>query len=426
MQSRLCAVAIFLVALGGLAWPAPVRANGPAGSKAKNPAKEEPGEPVRVIIEAAPGLRPAGEAISVRVENLAEFPSVETPVLVRVENAQKLATSDHPVWVQVANAKALKPGTDAVALYLAIGVALVALATLGARTYFGWQNTQQQYYVYLGNLWYKIKEHSFDNTDWLDSEWTSLHVLRAHPRTEYDIYASMCWAFAEDCWATYRKSRPPKFAFWRKWRERFYEQFKATIERTNELHRSWFDLQPHGTHRDGFIKWFDETFLPSIKVETEGVVEGRGVVACETISKDRLIGTLRGEITPRRGEHTLEIAKDTHLEIDKGTHCEIVNGESVKVENCKLCYLNHSSTPNAVVRGLNVVAWAEIPKDDEITLNYNTTEWTIDPEDSATRSGACGYSKLSETEQKNLRPLLHVWIRREEPPVIEASAPTDG
>ncbi|BBZ64207.1 hypothetical protein MMON_55080 [Mycolicibacterium monacense] len=75
-------------------------------------------------------------------------------------------------------------------------------------------------------------------------------------------------------------------------------------------------------------------------------------------------------------------------------------------------FTNHSCEPNAVVRGRHLVSLTAIEVGDEVTFNYNTTEYVLaEPFVCNCGSPRCvgavrGFVHLRDAERRQLLPLL--------------------
>lgn len=93
----------------------------------------------------------------------------------------------------------------------------------------------------------------------------------------------------------------------------------------------------------------------------QSVIHGRGVFAKTTIRKGARIGTYEGAVTLRDGTHVLWVPME--------------NGKYLGVDGRNaLRYMNHSSSPNANVDGVEVFAVQTIRRGAEVTFHYGD-EW---------------------------------------------------
>lgn len=102
----------------------------------------------------------------------------------------------------------------------------------------------------------------------------------------------------------------------------------------------------------------------------ESGIHGTGCFAKRSIPKGTYIGTYEGTEATRDSKFTLWI-------VTEGEEEEEAVGRLGKNE---LKYLNHSSEPNAAFKEWELYSTATIPKDAEITFNYdpagdNDGEW---------------------------------------------------
>lgn len=97
--------------------------------------------------------------------------------------------------------------------------------------------------------------------------------------------------------------------------------------------------------------------------------EGARLIALRRFGAGESIVALEGELTDRPSRHTLQIDVNLHLDTPP----------SSEVQQQRYCwrYLNHSCDPNAFVRGRQVVAARAIAAGEDVTFDYNTTEWSL-------------------------------------------------
>ncbi len=75
--------------------------------------------------------------------------------------------------------------------------------------------------------------------------------------------------------------------------------------------------------------------------------------------------------TTRPSRHSLQIEERLHLNVGTGLDPQQL------LERYYWRFLNHSCAPNALIRGLDVVALSSIRCGEEITFDYDTTEYDL-------------------------------------------------
>ena len=90
--------------------------------------------------------------------------------------------------------------------------------------------------------------------------------------------------------------------------------------------------------------------------------EQRIVRAARPFAPGDLLLLLRGRLCAQPTRHTIQVDDDLHLE-----------GEPAALWR----YLNHACAPNAGIRDRELLAIAPIAAGDEITFDYDTTEWDM-------------------------------------------------
>jgi hypothetical protein len=112
-----------------------------------------------------------------------------------------------------------------------------------------------------------------------------------------------------------------------------------------------------------FREWFGKyIFTPQVEIKSILTVEGHGVFAKRDFSKDDFIGFLKGKKSKNATRESLQCNAFLHIE---------------PALNNFVRYLNHSCDANAYFCGRNLYAWRQIKKGEEITIDYNCTEYVL-------------------------------------------------
>jgi len=125
---------------------------------------------------------------------------------------------------------------------------------------------------------------------------------------------------------------------------------------------------------------------------------------------ERLLA-LEGDLVARPTRYSLQVDEDLHVDVPAATPPADVR------ERHPWRFLNHSCAPNAVVRDRAVFALRPIRPGDEITLDYNATEWDMSWPFPC-RCGVCdgaqiaGFRHLDPAARERLRPHLSPHLRR--------------
>jgi len=278
---------------------------------------------------------------------------------------------------------------------------VVALLALIFSAYTRWRTANQAYYAHLSKVWYDLRKEELKCPEWLDASRTSMYGLGASedPPSAYEAHAWSCWALAEDWYETHgrprwfhRLSRAARF---KALFPNELSQFEGTVRSVTELHWAWLQQRPEHLRRFDarFVSWIRTRFVEARaeKLDVSTIANaGAGVRAREALLRGQFIGFLEGEVAAARGTHTLQMGEDIHLLLNE-----------------PLCFLNHSSTPNAVVRGRSLFAWQDIPAGGEIFIDYACTEESF----SFGPGPDLGYASLSEPERKLREDRLHAWLQ---------------
>jgi len=138
---------------------------------------------------------------------------------------------------------------------------------------------------------------------------------------------------------------------------------------------------------------------------------------------------IAGEITRTPTRYTVQIDRNAHIDLNDSHNLEEI------LDRYYWRFMNHSCEPNTVIRGRNVVALRPIHPWEEITFNYNTTEYQMaEPFQCRCESHGCeetirGFAYLSAAEQERLRPLLAPYLLcllDEGPIELPAANPPEG
>ena len=118
-------------------------------------------------------------------------------------------------------------------------------------------------------------------------------------------------------------------------------------------------------------------------VTVRQVRAGRGLFALVAVRAGARILDLEGEILPVPSVFSLQVGEHEHLH----PHRDALAAEGA--ERCPWRFLNHSCDPNCWIDGRALRARRAIAPGDELTFDYNCTEWSMDsPFDCACE--ACG------------------------------------
>lgn len=95
------------------------------------------------------------------------------------------------------------------------------------------------------------------------------------------------------------------------------------------------------------------------------------VRAAAPIAAGEAILAIDGELTDRPSRFSVQVDDVCHIEVPAAQDL------ATSIERSPWRFLNHSCAPNAVVRGRQLIATAAIAAGDEITFDYNTTEFEL-------------------------------------------------
>ncbi|MSU34443.1 MAG: SET domain-containing protein-lysine N-methyltransferase [Pedosphaera sp.] len=133
--------------------------------------------------------------------------------------------------------------------------------------------------------------------------------------------------------------------------------------------------------------------------------EYRLVAILPFVAGDRLF-QVEGELTSHPSRNSIQVGENQHIDLGVGhTQEEILDRYFWR-------FMNHSCEPNVVVRGRAVLACRDIEAWEDITFDYNTTEYDMaEPFECRCGSPICrgriqGFKYLSEADQRRLEPFL--------------------
>ena len=136
------------------------------------------------------------------------------------------------------------------------------------------------------------------------------------------------------------------------------------------------------------------------------------VVATRTLTAGADICPINGARTAQPTRWTLQVGARVHIEADPAA---TVNEQ---IANFPWRFLNHSCEPNTRITGLRVVLLRPVRAGDELTFNYNSTEFDMaSPFACHCGSRTClgvirGFVHLTADERAGLRPYLSAHLRR--------------
>lgn len=130
------------------------------------------------------------------------------------------------------------------------------------------------------------------------------------------------------------------------------------------------------------------------------------LISNDTIRPGEVLFTLEGVLSDRPTRYTVQLDHDVHLDTDPNHDLQEV------LDRYYWRFMNHHCEPNVAIRGREVYALRRIRPREEISFNYNTTEYAMaEPFPCRCQSSSCtgmiqGFKYLSEEEQEKLRPYL--------------------
>jgi hypothetical protein len=145
------------------------------------------------------------------------------------------------------------------------------------------------------------------------------------------------------------------------------------------------------------------------------------VVATELLQAGDLVLRIEGDITRQPTRYTVQIDADHHIEVPAEASLELL------LDRYFWRFLNHSCDPSAIIRGRDVIARRRIKPMDEVTFDYDSTEYDMaEPFHCRCGSPRCrgrvgGYRHLSAAQRRRIDPYLAAFLR-DRPAAMETPA----
>jgi hypothetical protein len=150
----------------------------------------------------------------------------------------------------------------------------------------------------------------------------------------------------------------------------------------------------------------------SVAVEVT-IIEGyRSVCVTVPVRAGDTVLEFAGEESPTPSRHSLQVGPDRHL---------VVSATADRLDHTEWQFVNHSCAPNTYVRGRSLVAVRDIATGEEVTFDYNTTEWeVVDAFECGCGHPSCvrlvrGYRRLDAAAREARRPITAAYLLEMEP-----------
>ena len=132
------------------------------------------------------------------------------------------------------------------------------------------------------------------------------------------------------------------------------------------------------------------------------------LILTEAVAAEAHLFSVDGNSTTMPTRHSVQIGPSLHIDLPDGY------GPDEILDRFYWRFMNHSCEPSAIIRGLDVLALRPIQPGEEVTFDYNTTEYEMaEPFECRCGSANCvglvrGYRFLADQERDRLRP----WVAR--------------
>ncbi len=130
------------------------------------------------------------------------------------------------------------------------------------------------------------------------------------------------------------------------------------------------------------------------------------LVATGLIQPGEFIMLIQGELTNQPSRFTVQIDRGVHIDVP------VDAGLERRLDHYRWCFLNHSCDPSTVIRGREVFARRRIKAWDELTFDYDSTEYNMaEPFPCRCGSPRCrgvirGYRHLTTLQRRRLQPYV--------------------
>ncbi len=137
---------------------------------------------------------------------------------------------------------------------------------------------------------------------------------------------------------------------------------------------------------------------------------GMGLFAAKVTEPGSALAELDGTISASPTVYSIEMGPNQHL------HPLPDVLQANDLTRCRWRFLNHSCAPNCWIDGRTLRALRHIEANEQLTFDYNTTEWSMDAP-FACACGACsgatirGYAHLSSAERAQREPHVAAHLR---------------
>jgi hypothetical protein len=134
------------------------------------------------------------------------------------------------------------------------------------------------------------------------------------------------------------------------------------------------------------------------------------LVVVEHVCAGNRLFTMEGDLTRSPTRYSVQIDRDLHLDLPAGYATEET------LDRFYWRFTNHSCEPNAAIRGRDMVALTCVEPWEQVTFNYNTTEYDLaEPFDCRCGGTHCagtirGFRWLAPKAREQLRAMLSGYL----------------
>lgn len=136
----------------------------------------------------------------------------------------------------------------------------------------------------------------------------------------------------------------------------------------------------------------------------------RALTARRAFEVGATILTVRGDLKNEPTRYSIQVGEDLHMEPTE------LPADKQYFDDYLWPFLNHGFSPNARMRGRDLVAITSISVGEEITFDYNTNEWAMATPFKCMKTGrfVSGFSHLDELGRNEIRGITSDFILQRE------------
>ena len=146
--------------------------------------------------------------------------------------------------------------------------------------------------------------------------------------------------------------------------------------------------------------------VPGLKIEVLDREGHRSLQSRQAFEAGDVILEVRGDVIGEASRYSIQVSRDLHIEPSE------LPENLTAYDDYLWPFLNHGFSPNAMMRGRELIAISPIAEGAEITFDYNTNEWDMATPFQCSKTGrsVSGYKHLSTKERALIRDVTSPFI----------------